>query len=89
MKESKIMIPETAVNYADILAGGSHHAPAPGESSPDLEIVPFGDFVKWYCGWCDSENLTFWAKVDQDRFLVCGACHRKFEIPCQSGSCSK
>lgn len=41
------------------------------------------DYYFWCCDWCDSENLTLWAKCQDGS--KCGACHRPMVLPDTSG----
>ena len=42
-----------------------------------MKLMPMGDFYVWYCEWCDTRNLTLWAKVEKNK-LCCAACQKKF-----------
>jgi hypothetical protein len=45
-----------------------------------MKISPQGDYYLWVCEWCDSENLTLWARFEKGD-ARCGACHKSFELP--------
>lgn len=44
-----------------------------------MNIYPVGDYYAWYCGWCDTKNLTLWMKIEEGE-VTCGACHLRHNI---------
>ena len=44
-----------------------------------MNLYPVGDYYTWYCGWCDTKNLTLWTKIDEGE-VSCGACHLRNNV---------
>jgi hypothetical protein len=44
-----------------------------------MKTMTMGDYYVWYCEWCDSRNLTPWAKTTEGK-VCCGGCHKEFDF---------
>lgn len=42
-----------------------------------MELMPVGDRYLWYCDWCDTKNVTPWARM-AEKEVSCAACHKTF-----------
>jgi len=44
-----------------------------------MKTMTMGDYYVWYCEWCDSRNLTPWARTVGGK-ACCGGCHKEFPV---------
>ena len=44
-----------------------------------MRLFTMGDFYVWYCDWCDSRNLTPWARTVSGK-VNCGCCHKEHPV---------
>jgi len=40
-----------------------------------MKLTLKGDYYEWFCGWCDTRNLTLIHRVADGTFS-CSACHK-------------